>query len=62
MPTKTEKRPRGRPRESRDGGERLPRVVRLSDAEWSWVSEMAATAGVTAAEWVRRKVLRGYKA
>lgn len=55
-------RPRGRPRESRDGELREHRLfVPVTDQERDYISEQAEARGVSVAEWVRQRALRGYK-
>ena len=53
------KRPRGRPRESIDGGRMKRRDVWASDAEWAWIRARAAERGLSAGAWIRERVLRG---
>jgi len=49
----------GRPIESPDGTRRKERRVRFSEAEWAAVKVRAAELGVSAAEYLRRRTLKG---
>lgn len=50
---------RGRPPASIDGEPRRSRNITMSDAEWRWVCDQAEADGISASEWIRRRVLRG---
>ena len=52
------KRTRGRPR--KPGGPRGKVTLAFSEAEWSAISEAAKSAGLTAAEYVRRWAVAGH--
>lgn len=52
----------GRPRESRDGQARDKEVkIRFTAAEVAWLDQQATDAGVSRVEWMRRRLLRGYR-
>lgn len=45
--------------QSMDGGERIGRNIRFSDAEWDWVHDQAVDRDMTASALIRLKVLQG---
>lgn len=51
----------GRPPAAPDGVARRSRNVTFSDAEWEWLRKRAERAGVSIAEWIRRRALRGMR-
>lgn len=59
----TEPAKMGRPRASTDGQERTERLPgRYTPAEAEWIAQRAAERDQTAAQWVRARLLRGYRA
>lgn len=51
------KNPVGRPAMSKDE-KRLPRSIKLSDAEWQELKDLAGKEGISVAEYIRQKTIK----
>jgi hypothetical protein len=58
MPNNKDKKPVGRPGVAPEDKQKA-RNIKMSDYEWGIVQDMAKQAGISAAEYIRRKVFGG---